>query len=134
MSLASETRLLLLSNDLASLFLNGMMKPLPILKLVFVILTVGVCAHAQVEKPALPGNKAEEIVQKAIQAVGGSSYLNARTVTGRGFITDYRDGVSGIPVRFVDYISYPDRERTEFSGGGQRTIQTNDHDKGWLFD
>ena len=135
MSLASETRLLLLSNDLASLFLNGMMKPLPILKLVLAILIVSVCAQAQAEKPApRPDDKAEQIVQKAIQAVGGSSYLNARTVTGRGFITDYKDGVSGIPVRFVDYISYPDRERTEFSGGGQRTIQTNDKDKGWLFE
>src|SRR5437588_562490 len=111
------------------------MRPLPILKLVLAILIVSVCAQAQAEKPApRPDDKAEQIVQKAIQAVGGSSYLNARTVTGRGFLTDYKDGVSGIPVRFVDYIAYPDRERTEFSGGGQRTIQTNDHEKGWLFD
>jgi len=111
------------------------MRPLPILNLAFAILTVGVCASAQVEKPAPPlDDKAAKIVQRAIQAVGGNSYLNIKTVTGRGFITDYRDGVSGIPVRFVDYILYPDRERTEFSGGGQRTIQTNDKDKGWLFE
>ena len=92
------------------------MRPLPILNLAFAILTVGVCASAQVEKPAPPlDDKAAKIVQRAIQAVGGNSYLNIKTVTGRGFITDYRDGVSGIPVRFVDYILYPDRERTEFS-------------------
>src|SRR5207302_5907369 len=48
--------------------------------------------------------------------------------------TEYRDGVSGIPVHFVDYISYPDRERTEFGGGGQKIIQTDDREKGWLFD
>src|SRR5437879_4817077 len=111
------------------------MRPFPILKLAFAILTFGVCVHAQAEKPAPPlDDKAEKIVQRAIQAVGGNSYLNIKTVTGRGFITDYHDGVSGIPVRFVDYILYPDRERTEFSGGGQRTIQTKDKEKGWFFE
>jgi hypothetical protein len=111
------------------------MKALSLLKLALVILALGTYARAQTEKPSpAPGDKANQIVQKAIQAAGGSSYLNIKTVTGRGFFTDYKDGVSGIPVRFVDYISYPDRERTEFSGGGQHTIQTNDRDKGWLFD
>src|SRR6266567_1728837 len=89
---------------------------------------------AQAEKPALAESKAEKIVQKAIQAVGGESYLSVRTVIGRGFFTNYQEGVSTIPVRFVDYISYPDKERTEFTGGGARTIQTNIADKGWLFD
>ena len=37
-------------------------------------------------------------------------------------------------MKFVDYIVYPDKERTEFIGGGQRLIQTNDRDKGWIFD
>ena len=78
--------------------------------------------------------KAEQIVQKAIQAVGGDAYLNVRTVIGRGFYTDYHDGVSGVPLRFVDYIAYPDRERTEFSGNGNRTIQTNYQNEGWMFD
>ena len=78
--------------------------------------------------------KAEQIVQKAIQAMGGDAYLNVRTVIGRGFYTDYHDGVSGVPLRFVDYIAYPDRERTEFSGNGNRTIQTNYQNDGWMFD
>ena len=78
--------------------------------------------------------KAEQIVQKAIQAIGGDAYLNVRTVIGRGFYTDYHDGVSGVPLRFVDYIAYPDRERTEFTGNGNRTIQTNYQNEGWMFD
>jgi len=60
--------------------------------------------------------------------------LNVKTVIGRGFFTDYHDGVSGIPMRFVDYIVYPDKERTEFSGGGQRLIQTNTRNSGWIYD
>jgi outer membrane lipoprotein-sorting protein len=78
--------------------------------------------------------KAEQIVQKAIQAIGGDAYLNVKTVTGRGFYTQYHDGVSGVPLRFVDYIAYPDRERTEFTGDGNRIIQTNYQNEGWMFD
>ncbi len=81
-----------------------------------------------------PDDKAQQILQRAIQAVGGERYLNVKTLIGHGFFTDYKDGVSGIPLKFVDYIVYPDKERTEFTGGGQRLIQTNDRDKGWIFD
>ena len=93
------------------------------------------CCLAQTENPKVQvDEKAEKILQKAILALGGDRYLNVRTIIGRGFITDYKDGVSQIPLRFVDYILYPDKERTEFSGGGARRIQTNDRDKGWVFD
>ena len=106
---------------------------LAFLSLLFISLSV--CSRAQTEKPAVAADeKAEQIVQRALQAVGGDRYLGVRTLIGRGFFTEYRDGVSGIPIRFVDYISYPDKERTEFSGGGARLIQTNDRDKGWIFD
>jgi len=93
------------------------------------------CCPAQTEKPSpTPDDRGDKIVQKAVQALGGTRYLGVRTVIGRGFFYDYKDGVSGVPLRFIDYIAYPDRERTEFSGGGQRLIQTNDRDKGWIFD
>jgi len=90
-------------------------------------------AIAQTESPT-PDEKAEKIIQKAVQAVGGDAYLKVQTVIGRGFFTEYRDGVAGIPLQFIDYIAYPDRERTEFSGGGNRTIQTNDRGQGWVLD
>jgi hypothetical protein len=92
----------------------------------------GICL-AQSE-PAATDEKAEQIVKKAIQTVGGDAYLSVRTVIGRGFYTEYHDGVSGVPARFVDYLAYPDRERTEFTGGGNRIIQTNSQNEGWLFD
>lgn len=98
------------------------------------LLCAGVCL-AQSE-PAAPARdeKAEQVLQKAIQAIGGDAYLNVKTVVARGFFTEYRDGVSGVPLRFLDYIAYPDRERTEFTGGGNRVIQTNFQNEGWLFD
>jgi hypothetical protein len=78
--------------------------------------------------------KAEAILNRAIEVVGGNAYLNVKTVVGRGFFTTFSEGMSQIPARFVDYISYPDKERTEFTGGGIRVIQTNTGDTGWLFD
>jgi hypothetical protein len=99
------------------------------------LLLAAFACTAQSDKSA-PANdeKAQSVVQNAIKAMGGDRYLNVKTVIGRGFFTDYKDGVSGLPLRFVDYIVYPDKERTEFSGGGARTIQTNERGKGWIFD
>lgn len=88
---------------------------------------------AKVEKPP-ETEKAEQILQRAIEATGGSAYLNARSVIGKGLFTQYKDGQSGLPSSFVDYIVYPDRERTEFKGQGGRIIQTNTGDTGWLYD
>jgi hypothetical protein len=78
--------------------------------------------------------KSQEIIDRAVEVMGGSKYLNVQTVIGKGFFTSYRDGISQIPAKFLDYISYPDRERTEFIGAGIKTIQTNSGDTGWLFD
>jgi len=78
--------------------------------------------------------KSQQIIDKAIQVLGGPAYLNVNTVIGKGFYTTFSQGMSQIPARFLDYISYPDRERTEFTGAGIRTIQTNVGNTGWLFD
>lgn len=78
--------------------------------------------------------KSQQIIDHAIEAMGGQKYLTVQTVIGKGFYTVYRDGISQLPARFLDYIEYPNRERTEFTGAGIRTIQTNDGETGWMFD
>ena len=78
--------------------------------------------------------KIDAILNRAVEVLGGSAYLNIKTVVGRGFFTSFHDAVPQNPARFVDYISYPDRERTEFTSEGIRVIQTNTGDTGWLFD
>src|SRR2546425_4528851 len=74
-----------------------------------------VSAQTETKKTA-PDDKAQQIVQRAIQVVGGDRYLSVKTVIGHGFFTEYKDGTSGIPLKFIDYIVYPDKERTEFIG------------------
>src|SRR5436309_2516820 len=114
------------------------MKSTFLIKLVNLLLVFALAATfavAQTDKPSLSDDqKAEQIVQRAIKAVGGDRYLQIKTVIGRGFFTDYKDGVSQIPAKFVDYVSYPDKERTEFNGGGARIVQTNFRDGGWIYD
>jgi hypothetical protein len=94
--------------------------------------------QAQGKKPTAPPpvstEKTEEIIKRAIEVLGGSTYLNVKNVTGRGFFTAYNDGVSQLPTRFLDYISFPDSERTEFINAGIRVVQTNTGTTGWLYD
>ncbi|HVG38322.1 MAG TPA: hypothetical protein VM870_03480 [Pyrinomonadaceae bacterium] len=78
--------------------------------------------------------KAESIVARAVEALGGERYRGVRTVVSRGLFTPFQDGVSSVPSTFVDYLVYPDKERTEFRGGGVRTIQSNSGNTGWIFD
>jgi hypothetical protein len=95
-------------------------------------------ANAQdtVKDPAAAASdqKPEQIVNRAIEVLGGDSYRNVRTIIGRGFFTPFRDGASQVPAKFVDYIVFPDKERTEFTSDGVRTIQVNFGDQGWIFD
>lgn len=85
-------------------------------------------------KTATSDPKAEAVVAHAIEALGGGAYLNVKTVVGRGFFTAFQEGMSQLPARFLDYISYPDRERTEFTSSGIRVIQTNSGETGWVYD
>jgi hypothetical protein len=117
--------------------LFALMKPLIRINLttavLFLLLTP--FAFAQGEKQASPpDDKAQQILQRALQTVGGDRYLQVKTAIGRGLFTNYQDGVPQLPMKFLDYISYPDKERTEFSGGGARVIQTNFREGGWIYD
>jgi outer membrane lipoprotein-sorting protein len=76
----------------------------------------------------------QQTIDRAIETMGGQKYIGVQTAIGKGFYSTFKDGISQIPARFLDYIAYPDRERTEFTGAGIRTIQTNTGDTGWMFD
>jgi hypothetical protein len=90
--------------------------------------------NAAASKTPASDPKAEAVIAHAIEALGGGAYLNVKTVVGRGFYTAFQEGASQLPARFLDYISYPDRERTEFTSNGIRVIQTNSGETGWVYD
>jgi hypothetical protein len=104
---------------------------------VCLIFGLGVSALGQTPGPspsASVDEKSQAIINKALEAVGGQTYLNVQTVIGRGFYSEIKDNVTQVPMKFLDYLVYPDRERTEFTLSGIRTIQTNVGDTGWMFD
>jgi hypothetical protein len=79
-------------------------------------------------------DKAEQVLKRAVDALGGGGYLGVRSVTSRGYFTPYEQGVATLPIKFVDYLVFPDRERTEFRGRGVNSVQTNTGETGWVFD
>lgn len=102
--------------------------------MVFIVLCF---AFGQAQNSSTQSNqndKAEEIIQKAVKKLGGNRYLNVRTAISRGLYTQYREGQLLQTMSFVDYIVYPDSERTEFKNRGVRSIQTNVGNAGWIFD
>ena len=78
--------------------------------------------------------QAEAVLQKAINNLGGDKYLQVKSQIGRGRYSLMREGVVIMTQSFIDVIVFPDKERTEFKGGGVKTVQTNVGDAGWTFD
>ena len=78
--------------------------------------------------------KAEAIIKKAIQNLGGDRYLQIKTQVGRGKYSQIREGTVISFQSFVDVIVFPDKERADFKGGGSRIIQANSGNTGWLYD
>jgi hypothetical protein len=78
--------------------------------------------------------KAEALLREVIKTRGGDAYLKVRSIVGRGNYTGFEKGESGSPAEFVDYVVYPDRERTEFGKGDHKYIQTNSGNEGWIYE
>jgi hypothetical protein len=106
------------------------MKNLSKLTYLFVFLLLAVGANAQ----AKPDEKAEAVVKRAVENLGGDKYLQVKSQIGRGKYHIMRGGALLSYQTFVDVIVYPDKERTEFKFGGVKNIQTNSGDNGWVYD
>lgn len=98
------------------------------------LLSVGIWASAQEPDRKEGPARALALIREAIAVRGGDRYLNARSIVSRGEYTPFVKGVSGLPQPFIDYIVYPDRERTEFGKGDRKFIQTNVGSSGWIYD
>ena len=78
--------------------------------------------------------KAETIIKKAVERLGGEKYLQVKSQLSSGNFTLLAGGRAQSPSVFVDVIVYPDKERTEFKQNGSKIIQTNASETGWIFD
>ena len=50
--------------------------------------------------------KSQQIIDHAIEVAGGQKYVGVQTAIGKGFYTSFKDGMSQLPARFLDYIAY----------------------------
>jgi len=103
------------------------------------LLLLSLAAHAPAQQAAAKPEakadpKAEEVVRKAVEALGGAAYLGVRTIVSRGYFTQFHEGTQLPPQSFVDYLAFPDRERTEFKGREGRFVQTYTGETGWIYE
>src|SRR5688572_15330698 len=97
------------------------------------ILAFAALANAQTAA-ARPDERAEAVLAKAVKNLGGDRYLRVTSQVGRGKFSVIRENVVVSFQTFLDIIVFPDKERTDFRGGGSRTIQGNSGDAGWVYD
>ena len=101
--------------------------------LCFCTLSLTVAAQVETNK-ADAKEKAEAVIKKAVQILGGDLYLQTKTQVGRGKFSVIREGGIVSFQSFVDVIVFPDKERTDFKGRGSRSVQVNTGSTGWVFD
>jgi hypothetical protein len=116
-------------------------KPFSIFKLAGVgcaALLLAVSARAQRADPKDPQNveRGAQMIKQTVQARGGERFLSFNTIMSSGIYTPFAQGMSQGPIQFIDWIVYPDKERTEFGKGKKknRRIQVNVGKTGWVYD
>src|SRR4051812_32237351 len=80
---------------------------------------------------AQTASSAQKVFDSMIEALGGKVYLDVKEiqVTGRYF-TFRRDEINGSEP-FLDYIKFPDLERTEFGKEKEKRVEIHRGTEGW---
>jgi hypothetical protein len=99
---------------------------------------LAITARSQRVDPNDPKNieRGAELIKQAVQARGGERFLSFTNIMSTGMFTPFQKNLSQLPIQFIDWIVYPDKERTEFGKGKKknRRIQVNVGKTGWLYD
>lgn len=77
--------------------------------------------------------KAQQILDRTIQALGGAAFLNAKTLTTHGTLGS---GSGGGIVYFDSQVQFPDKRRLTYGLGkkGKPIVVINNGDQGWEID
>ena len=93
--------------------------------------------HAQqASGPPLPRRvdpQAQQLLDRAIQALGGQAFLNAKTLTTKGRIYAIREESTAGLAPFESYVQYPDKRRFSY-GKNPPVVLINNGEKGWEID
>lgn len=102
-----------------------------LLSVTFILL---LCGFVFAQNTPKTDEKAEAVIKKAVEMLGGDKYLQVKTQIGRGKYHIIRENTLLSYQTFVDVIVFPDSERTEFKFAGVKNVQANSGDTGWVFD
>jgi outer membrane lipoprotein-sorting protein len=110
---------------------------LPAIFLAVIVLVASPYAAAQADEALMPDQsaaKAKQLLQQAIQALGGSAYLNVRDVTCTGRLGQFghTGDLNGF-AKFIDYAKPPDKDRTE-NLPKQNIVTVMNGNQGWSLD
>ena len=88
--------------------------------------------ETEAESPS--ANKGRALIDLAVEALGGETYLNATAIIRQGRYYSFSRGELASPgERFIDYLKLPDKERMEFGKKG-KIVYVNNGDLGWELD
>jgi hypothetical protein len=84
-------------------------------------------------RPSVIDPRAQALIDKSIQALGGAPFLSFKrlTTTGRGFVIEDEETVGLAP--FQSAVEYPDKRHFSY-GKKQPVILINNGDQGWELD
>ena len=88
-------------------------------------------------KPAEPPShidpKAQQVLERAIQALGGPAFLKVKRLTTRGRIYSIRDEATAAFAPFDSFVEFPDKRRFSY-GKRPPVILINNGDQAWELD
>jgi len=90
-------------------------------------------ASAPVALPVVIDPKAQQFLDRCIQALGGDAFMNSKTLTTRGRIYSIQDEKTAGMAPFESWFQYPDKRRFSY-GKDKPVILINDGDHGWHLD
>jgi hypothetical protein len=106
------------------------------------VLLAGICSTAlraraqetQVLMPEQSSAKAKQLLEQAIQTLGGDAYLNVHDVTCTGRLSQFGHSgdLTGFET-FIDYTKLPDKDRTE-NFKKRNLIDVFNGNQGWVLD
>ncbi len=83
--------------------------------------------------PPRANPQAQELLDKAVEAMGGPLFLHAKSLTTSGRIFAIDEGVTAGFARFESTVEYPDKRRFAY-GKGNAVVLINNGERGWQMD
>jgi hypothetical protein len=85
------------------------------------------------EVPSRIDPKAQQVVDRVIQALGGPAFLKVKRLTTRGRIYSIQNEVTSALAPFESFVEYPDKRRFSY-GKNPPVILINNGDQAWELD